>query len=89
MAQSIKSIKHNSKDIIKTDKKGTKTVKRRERDYIDIYKVLRQIHPASDISGKAMSIKNISANYVFEKIATVANIFDSLFKPICSLNQYF
>ena len=47
----IKSVKNNSKNVIKTDKKRTKTAKRRESYYIYIYKVLRQIHPDTDISG--------------------------------------
>ena len=39
---------------------------------IYIYKVLKQVHPDTGISSKAMSIMNSFINDIFEKIATEA-----------------
>ena len=43
--------------------------KRRETYALYIYKVLRQVHPDTGISGKAMSIMNSFVNDIFERIA--------------------
>ena len=40
---------------------------------IYIYKVLKQVHPDTGISSKAMSIENSFINDIFEKIATEAS----------------
>ena len=53
------------------DKKRRK--KRRESFAIYIYKVLRQVHPDTGISGKAMSIMNSFVNDIFERIAAEAS----------------
>ena len=42
----------------------------RGRAQIYIYKVLKQVHPDTGISSKAMSILNSFINDIFEKIAT-------------------
>ncbi|CAH3158902.1 unnamed protein product, partial [Pocillopora meandrina] len=47
-----------------------KRSKRKESDAIYIYKVLKQVHPDTGISSKAMSIMNSFVNDVFERIAT-------------------
>ena len=47
--------------------------KRRESYGIYIYKVLRQVHPDTGISSKAMSIMNSFVNDVFERIAAEAS----------------
>ncbi|XP_076436193.1 uncharacterized protein LOC143275800 [Babylonia areolata] len=54
---------------------GDKKCKRkREESYaIYIYKVLKQVHPDTGISSKAMSIMNIFVNYMFERIAAEAS----------------
>ncbi|XP_064393075.1 late histone H2B.L4-like [Halichondria panicea] len=44
--------------------------KRKESFSIYIYKVLKQVHPDTGISGKAMSIMNSFVNDVFERIAS-------------------
>ena len=44
--------------------------KRRESYSIYIYKVLKQVHPETGISSKAMSIMNSFVNDIFERIAT-------------------
>ena len=59
----IKSVKNNSKDLIKTDKKRTKTAKWREIYYIHIYKVFRQVQPESGIRRKSTLITLVNKKY--------------------------
>ena len=47
--------------------------KRRESYSIYIYKVLKQVHPDTGISSKAMSIMNSFVNDIFERIAAEAS----------------
>ncbi|XP_002730834.1 histone H2B, gonadal-like [Saccoglossus kowalevskii] len=47
--------------------------RRRESYGIYIYKVLKQVHPDTGISSKAMSIMNSFVNDVFERIASEAS----------------
>ena len=48
--------------------------RRRKESYaIYIYKVLRQVHPDTGISSKAMSIMNSFVNDIFERIANEAS----------------
>ena len=55
-----------------SDKK--KRTKRRKESYsIYIYKVLKQVHPDTGISSKAMGIMNSFVNDVFERIAGEAS----------------
>lgn len=56
------------KIIKKEDKKRSK--KRKESYGIYIYKVLKQVHPDTGISSKAMSIMNSFVNDIFERIAS-------------------
>jgi len=54
---------------------GAKKVGRKSKSEtykIYIYKVLKQVHPDTGISSKAMSIMNSFINDIFEKIATEA-----------------
>jgi hypothetical protein len=53
------------KNISKSDKK--KKRKRKKSYAIYIYKVLKQVHPDTGISSKAMSIMNSFVNDIFEK----------------------
>ena len=46
--------------------------KRKESYAIYIYKVLKQVHPDTGVSSKAMSIMNSFVNDIFERIATEA-----------------
>ncbi len=49
---------------------GKKRHKKRKETYaIYIYKVLKQVHPDTGISSKAMSIMNSFVNDIFERIA--------------------
>ena len=47
--------------------------KRKESYAIYIYKVLKQVHPDTGISSKAMSIMNSFVRDLFERIASQAN----------------
>merc|ERR1712190_111182 len=60
----------------KTTKKDGKVKKKKaktESYKIYIYKVLKQVHPETGISSKAMSIMNSFINDIFEKIAFEAS----------------
>jgi histone H2B len=59
------------KNISKSDRK--KKRKRQESYAIYIYKVLKQVHPDTGISSKAMSIMNSFVNDIFEQIAAEAS----------------
>ena len=52
---------------------GTKNRKRKESYALYIYKVLKQVHPDTGISSKAMSIMNSFVNDIFERIAAEAS----------------
>ncbi|KAK9847608.1 hypothetical protein WJX84_005477 [Apatococcus fuscideae] len=58
-----------AKSVDGSKKKGRKN-KAVETYKIYIYKVLKQVHPDTGISSKAMSILNSFINDIFEKIAT-------------------
>ena len=68
---SSKSMKKSGKSMkssgVKSEKKSRK--KRKESYAIYIYKVLKQVHPDTGISSKAMSIMNSFVNDIFERIA--------------------
>nr|XP_009500282.1 PREDICTED: late histone H2B.L4-like [Phalacrocorax carbo] len=49
------------------DKKSKRKPKRKETYSVYIYKVLKQVHPDTGISSKAMSIMNSFVNDVFER----------------------
>merc|ERR1711909_201220 len=53
--------------------KGGKGKKRKESYAIYIYKVLKQVHPDTGVSSKAMSIMNSFVNDLFERIAAEAS----------------
>ena len=64
-----------SKKSVKEPKKvgkGTKKARRSESYSMYIYKVLKQVHPDTGISKKAMSIMNSFINDIFERIASQA-----------------
>ncbi|ODM88561.1 Histone H2B.3, partial [Orchesella cincta] len=60
------------KNISKGDGKKSKH-KRKESYAIYIYKVLKQVHPDTGVSSKAMSIMNSFVNDIFERIAAEAS----------------
>ena len=61
-----------SKDVGKGDKKKRKS-RRKESYGIYIYKVLKQVHPDTGVSSKAMSIMNSFVNDIFERVSAEAS----------------
>ena len=55
------------------DKDKKRSKKRKESYAVYIYKVLKQVHPDTGISSKAMSIMNSFVNDIFERIASEAS----------------
>merc|ERR1712013_328972 len=70
--KSAKAAGKASKAVTKGDKKKKKG-KRKESYAIYIYKVLKQVHPDTGVSSKAMSIMNSFVNDLFERIAAEAS----------------
>jgi hypothetical protein len=63
-----------------TDGKAKKKkISKAETYKIYIYKVLKQVHPDTGISSKAMSIMNLFINDIFENIAGEATLHAQLF----------
>ncbi|KAE8287758.1 Histone H4 [Larimichthys crocea] len=60
-----------SKSVTKTGKKRRRT--RKESYAIYVYKVLKQVHPDTGISSKAMGIMNSFVSDIFERIAGEAS----------------
>lgn len=69
--KAVKKAGKAQKNIKKDDKKRHK--KRKESYAVYIYKVLKQVHPDTGISSKAMSIMNSFVNDIFERIAAEAS----------------
>ncbi|XP_018587836.2 histone H2B-like [Scleropages formosus] len=67
--------KGSKKAVTKTASKGGKKRRksRKESYAIYVYKVLKQVHPATGISSKAMGIMNSFVNDIFERIAGEAS----------------
>ena len=68
-----KGSKKAIKKAAPTDKKKTRRAKRKESFSIYIYKVLKQVHPDTGVSSKAMSIMNSFVNDIFERVAAEAS----------------
>ncbi|KAJ8682776.1 hypothetical protein QAD02_018568 [Eretmocerus hayati] len=65
-------ISKTAKNVPKGDRK--KRNKKRKQSYASyIYKVLKQVHPDTGVSSKAMSIMNSFVNDIFERIAAEAS----------------
>ncbi|CAF0845329.1 unnamed protein product [Brachionus calyciflorus] len=67
-----------AKKVVKPITKGAKgegkrRKKRKETYSVYIYKVLKQVHPDTGVSSKAMSIMNSFVNDIFERIASEAS----------------
>jgi histone H2B len=76
MPAKVASKKGEKKASTKTTKASSekkRTRRRRETFSIYIYKVLKQVHPDTGISSKAMSIMNSFVNDIFERIAAEAS----------------
>jgi histone H2B len=70
-SKGAKKAASKAKAVRTGDKK--KRRRRRESYAIYIYKVLKQVHPDTGISSKAMSIMNSFVNDIFERIAAEAS----------------
>lgn len=78
MAPKVPAAKKGEKRAGKASKSATvdgaakkkRKGKRKESYAIYIYKVLKQVHPDTGISSKAMGIMNSFVNDIFERIAT-------------------
>ena len=57
---------------------GKRRKKRKETYSVYIYKVLKQVHPDTGVSSKAMSIMNSFVNDIFERIASEASRLSTL-----------
>ncbi|KAL7370732.1 hypothetical protein ABVT39_009455 [Epinephelus coioides] len=66
------SKKGATKNVSKSGNKKRRT-KRRESYAIYVYKVLKQVHPDTGISSKAMGIMNSFVSDIFERIAGEAS----------------
>ena len=78
MAPNPKTPSKGAKKAVKPAKGGAKgegkRKRRRKETYsVYIYKVLKQVHPDTGISSKAMSIMNSFVNDIFERIASEAS----------------
>jgi histone H2B len=62
-----------TKSISKDEGKKKRRHKRKESYAIYIFKVLKQVHPDTGVSSKAMSIMNSFVNDIFERIAAEAS----------------
>ncbi|KAM7311012.1 putative histone H2B [Ixodes scapularis] len=58
------------KNVRATDKKEKSRRKSKESFNIYIYKVLKQVHPDTEVSRKGMSVMNSFVNDIFERIAS-------------------
>uniref|UniRef100_T1GNN7 Histone H2B n=1 Tax=Megaselia scalaris TaxID=36166 RepID=T1GNN7_MEGSC len=68
--KAMKKIGKAQKIITKTEKEKKRKARRKESYAMYIYKVLKQVHPDTGISSKAMSIMNSFVNDIFERIAS-------------------
>ncbi|XP_063302389.1 putative histone H2B type 2-D [Pelobates fuscus] len=76
LAKSAPAAKKGSKKAVTKiqNKDGKKRRKTRKESYaIYVYKVLKQVHPDTGISSKAMGIMNSFVNDIFERIAGEAS----------------
>ncbi|KAH9836209.1 histone H2B [Rhodofomes roseus] len=73
-SEGAKSAKKSTKPAASGDETKKKRRKTRKETYSSyIYKVLKQVHPDTGISNKAMAILNSFVNDIFERIATEAS----------------
>jgi histone H2B len=77
MAPQPKTPSKGAKKAVKPAKgakgEGKRKRRRKETYSVYIYKVLKQVHPDTGVSSKAMSIMNSFVNDIFERIAGEAS----------------
>jgi len=71
--KAAKAAKKTSKKPAEPGEKKKRRKARKETYSSYIYKVLKQVHPDTGISNKAMAILNSFVNDIFERIATEAS----------------
>merc|ERR1712215_411445 len=73
--KNIKKVASASGDVAKSKgrPKGGKSKKRKESYAMYIYKVLKQVHPDTGVSSKAMSIMNSFVNDLFELLLRLSS----------------
>ena len=71
--KAVKKSGKAQKAVRVTDGKKKRKHRRKESFAIYIYKVLKQVHPDTGVSSKAMSIMNSFVNDIFERIAAEAS----------------
>merc|ERR1712083_1156741 len=71
--KSAKKVGKDQKSVAKGEGKKGRKSRRKESYAIYIYKVLKQVHPDTGVSSKAMSIMNSFVNDIFERIAAEAS----------------
>ena len=83
MAPPAKTPSKGAKKTVKPTKgvkagEGKRKRRRKETYAIYIYKVLKQVHPDTGISSKAMSIMNSFVNDIFQRIANESSKLSNL-----------
>ncbi|KAG6797276.1 histone H2B [Apis mellifera caucasica] len=73
VGKAIKKAIKIPKNVTINKVEGKRKKKRKESYGVYIYKVLKQVHPDTGISSKAMSIMNSFVNDIFERIASEAS----------------
>ncbi|PBC33380.1 histone H2B-like [Apis cerana] len=73
VGKAIKKAIKIPKNVTINKAEGKRKKKRKESYGVYIYKVLKQVHPDTGISSKAMSIMNSFVNDIFERIAAEAS----------------
>lgn len=71
--KAMKKAGRAQKNISISKSEGKRRKRRKESYAIYIYKVLKQVHPDTGVSSKAMSIMNSFVNDIFERIAAEAS----------------
>ncbi|XP_076245554.1 histone H2B-like [Calliopsis andreniformis] len=71
--KAMKKVGKVQKNISISKSEGKKKKKRKESYAIYIYKVLKQVHPDTGVSSRAMSIMNSFVSDIFERIAAEAS----------------
>ncbi|KAG7448638.1 probable Histone H2B [Armillaria ostoyae] len=72
-SEGSKAAKKTSKPAAADGEKKKRRKSRKETYSSYIYKVLKQVHPDTGISNKAMAILNSFVNDIFERVATEAS----------------
>ncbi|XP_037537307.1 histone H2B 1/2-like [Nematolebias whitei] len=78
--------KDSKKAVTKTAGKGGKKRRKTRKERCAIYKALKQVHPDTSVSSKAMSIMNFFVNDIFKRIASEASRLDH-YNKLCTVTS--